>query len=70
MKTLTPISILLVSLLSATAHAAPPVPATRPDNAPASFPAVPPKGRIILWGADAAKAGTPMTYQTSRPEHG
>ena len=35
------------------------------DNAPTCFPVMPPKGRIIMWGADAAKAGKPMTYQLS-----
>ena len=55
----------LIGLLGATARAESPAPAVSTENAPASFPAVPPKGRIILWGADATKAGTPLTYQIS-----
>jgi hypothetical protein len=55
----------LIGSLSATARAESPVPAASAENAPAGFPAVPPKGRIILWGADATKAGSPLTYQIS-----
>ncbi|MEI7947436.1 MAG: ThuA domain-containing protein [bacterium] len=65
MKKLTTIQILVVGLLNATAYAASPVPAIPDDNAPTQFCAVPPKGHIILWGADAAKSGSPMTYQIS-----
>ncbi|MDD4870042.1 MAG: ThuA domain-containing protein [Kiritimatiellae bacterium] len=55
------ISIMAVTVLAAES----PAPQLSTDNAPAGFPVVPPKGRIILWGADAAKAGKPITYQIS-----
>lgn len=42
-----------------------PAPQVSSDNAPTTFPAVPPKGHLILWGADSAKAATPMTYLIS-----
>ena len=56
---------LLIGLLGAMARTEPPSPAVSAENAPTGFPAVPPKGRIILWGADATKAGAPLTYQIS-----
>jgi type 1 glutamine amidotransferase len=65
MKVSPALLIPLIGLFSATAWAEPPAPAVSAANAPTGFPAVPPKGRIILWGADATKAGTPLTYQIS-----
>ena len=35
------------------------------DNAPVSFPVIPPKGRIIMWGADSVRCCKPTTYQIS-----
>ena len=65
MKVCTSTVLFLVGALGLTAYAAAPEPAISAGNAPAGFPAVPSKGRIILWGADATQASSPMTYQIS-----
>lgn len=56
--------LLAVGVLGASA-ADPVPPVLSTTNAPTGFNAVPPKGHLLLGGADAVAAGSPLTYQVS-----